>query len=524
MTQSKPTRRDLIHGVARYAGLSGAFATMQALGFVADAGAYHGPPPASPQLGRGKRVVILGAGIAGLVSAWELRKAGFEVHVLEARHRPGGRVWTVRGGTVMNHTHVAPQRCEFGTGHYFNAGAARIPAAHHGVHAYCREFDIPLEVQVNINRDARFVSRNVRDGAPVQDRQVVNDVRGGVSELLLKALNKGALDDELTLEDRDRLGDFLMEYGALDEGGKYTGSDRLGFKVEPTVHGSPSEHIAPIPLNELIREPQWAFLLGFGENIYQQATMLEPVGGIDAIPYAFAARLRREIRYGCQVTHMTKTETGVRVLYTLEDGTAGAMDADFCVCTLPFSVLRNVECDVSVPVQDVIDTMEYEGANKVAWESERFWEREDRIYGGLSWIDSRCCMTWYPSYEFNAPRGVLVGTYNFEPVAHAFADQSLHEQFGESRASVDRIHPGHGHLLQKPLAVNWEHIPHSLGSWAAEGPHIDHDTAGMRAVLAGDGPIVFAGQHLSPIGAWMEAAIRSSHLAIEHVHARARAL
>ena len=96
MTQSKPTRRDLIHGVARYAGLSGAFATMQALGFVADAGAYHGPPPASPQLGRGKRVVILGAGIAGLVSAWELRKAGFEVHVLEARHRPGGRVWTVR--------------------------------------------------------------------------------------------------------------------------------------------------------------------------------------------------------------------------------------------------------------------------------------------------------------------------------------------------------------------------------------------------------------------------------------------
>ena len=128
MTHSKPTRRDLIHSVARYAGLSGAFATMQALGFVADAGTYNGPPTASPQLGRGKRVVILGAGIAGLVSAFELRKAGFEVHVLEARHRPGGRVWTVRGGTMMHHTHAAPQRCDFGTGHYFNAGAARIPS------------------------------------------------------------------------------------------------------------------------------------------------------------------------------------------------------------------------------------------------------------------------------------------------------------------------------------------------------------------------------------------------------------
>lgn len=523
MSQYKPSRRDLIHGVARYAGVSGAFATMQALGFVADAGPYAGPPPASPNLGRGKRVVILGAGIGGLVAGYELRKAGFDVTLLEARQRPGGRVWTLRGGAVMEHAHLPAQRCQFGTGHYFNAGAARIPSAHEGVHAYCREFSIPLEVQVNVNRDARFVSQKVRGGTPIEDRQVVNDVRGGVSEFLVKAINKGALDDELTGEDRDRLMDFLTEYGALNENGRYTGSDRIGFEVSPTVHGAPSRHRDPIPLTELIQEPSWAFLMSFGEGIYQQATMLEPIGGMDAIPYAFAARLRREIKYGCRVTHLTKTETGVRVLYDQRDGTSAAIEAEYCVCALPFSVLRQVDCDLSAPVQQAIDTMDYEGANKVAWESERFWERENRIYGGLSWVDTRCMMTWYPSYDFNAPRGVLVGTYNFEPDATGFANQPLEDQIEESRRSVSRIHPGRGHLLQKPLVVNWKHIPHSLGSWAAEGPDIQHDTAEMRAVLAGDGPIVFTGQHLSPIGAWMEAALRASHLALEQVYARARA-
>ncbi|MBI1401301.1 FAD-dependent oxidoreductase [Hyphomonas sp.] len=515
------TRRDMVLGFARIAGISGAMAAMQGLGLVAEAGVYTGPPKPPGSAGRGKKVVVLGAGIAGLVSAWELRKAGFDVTVLEARHRPGGRVWTVRGGDVMTHDHLPAQRVGFDAGHFFNAGAARIPACHHGVHDYCREFGVPLEVQVNVNADARYVSANVRNGLPLEDRQVRHDVRGGVSELLAKAINKGALDEELTALDRERLLDFLTQYGALGEGYAYTGSDRLGYEVEPTVHGAPFSIRKPIPLTELIQDPNWAFQLTFGDQLYQQTAMLHPVGGMDAIPYAFAGRLKSEIKYGVQVTHMKRTETGVRVLYSQKDGLAGTVDADYAVCALPFSVLKSVKCDFSAPVQAAVNNMVFDASCKVAWQAPRFWETEDRIYGGISNVDSRCNMAWYPSYGFDMKEGVLVGCYNFTGQAEPFAAQSLKAQFEESRASVDRIHPGKGRLLARPVAVNWAHVPHSMGAWATESPDTDHNTPEIRAVLEGDGPIAFAGQHLSPLGAWMEAAIRSAHHAIAGIYARA---
>lgn len=520
MNTSKATRRDVILGFSRVAGLGGAMAAMQLFGFAASAGPYSGPPTAPGTLGRGRKVVILGAGIAGLVSAWELRKAGFEVTILEARKRPGGRVWSVRGGDVMEHDHLPPQRVTFGKDNYFNVGAARIPASHHAVHAYCREFAIPLEVQVNVNRDARMVSSHVRNGLPLEDRQVTNDIRGGLSELLAKAVNKGALDDEVTPDDRQRLLQFLHEYGALGEDGAYTGSRRLGWDVEPTVLGVPYSHRAPVPLSELLKNPGLGFQLSFSEEIYQQTVMMEPVGGMDAIPYAFADRLKAHINYGVEVTHILKKDGGARIIYTGADGLNGAVEADYAICTLPFSCLASVHCDTSPAVRTAMSQITYDASCKVAWQSPRFWESDARIYGGLSYIDSRCNMAWYPSHHFNSPDGVIVGAYNFPGDAEPFSQQSLDAQFAESRASVDRIHPGRGHLLERPVAVNWAHVPHSLGAWATEGPEGGPVTPEIRAAIDGDGAILFAGQHLSPIGAWMEAAIRSAHVAIEGVYTR----
>ncbi|HRX75314.1 MAG TPA: FAD-dependent oxidoreductase, partial [Hyphomonas sp.] len=138
-------------------------------------------------------------------------------------------------------------------------------------------------------------------------------------------------------------------------------------------------------------------------------------------------------------------------------------------------------------------------------------------------VDSRCNMAWYPSYEFNTPRGVLVGSYNFEPVASDYQKMPWKAQYEESRASVDRIHPGRGHLLGKPIAVNWKQVPYSEGAWAEEVPDDNKpDMSLVPGILAGDGPIFFAGQHLSPVGAWMEGAVRSAHYTLERLYDRVR--
>ena len=119
--------------------------------------------------------------------------------------------------------------------------------------------------------------------------------------------------------------------------------------------------------------------------------------------------------------------------------------------------------------------------------------------------------------------GVLIGTYNFADQAERFAAMSWDKQFSTSRASVDQIHPGKAVQLRHPVGINWMHVPYSMGAWASESENDHPSASAVDAVLEGDGPIVFAGQHLSPIGAWMEAAIRSSHYAVAQIHDRTRA-
>lgn len=138
------SRRDLI---ARLAAIGGYSAALGALGQNALAATFE-PLQLAANGGNGKRVLIVGAGISGLVSAYELRKAGFNVTVLEARERVGGRVWTLRQGDRIEHNDGTTQRVEFDQGQFFNAGAARLPSHHLTILGYCRELGVELQVLV----------------------------------------------------------------------------------------------------------------------------------------------------------------------------------------------------------------------------------------------------------------------------------------------------------------------------------------------------------------------------------------
>src|SRR3954469_22036394 len=148
------TRRALLEHIGTVGGLGAAYMAMETLGLAipTPAGAENFALPNAS--GRGKSVVILGAGIAGLVSAFELQRAGYRVTVLEARDRIGGRVWSIRNGDRIEQTGRPDQRADFAKGHYFNAGAARIPSSHRAILGYARKFGVVMEVFVNTNRNA----------------------------------------------------------------------------------------------------------------------------------------------------------------------------------------------------------------------------------------------------------------------------------------------------------------------------------------------------------------------------------
>jgi monoamine oxidase len=519
------SRREFLARVGQAGGFSAAFVAMQGLGLMPARALPVPQLDVAPGAGKGKKVAILGAGIAGLVAAYEMKALGFECTLLEARQRPGGRNWTVRSGDRLEFTDGTVQHCDWQPGHYQNFGPARLPSIHTNILGYCRKLGVAMEVEVNSTRSSMLENDAGNGGRPMVQRQVVNDTRGHVSELLSKCIAQGALNNELSAEDRDRMLSFLGEYGPLDKAGKYTGSDRAGYIRKPGAGDELGTLSQPIDMHTLLDENFWGGIM-FEETFDMQATMFQPVGGMDRIAYAFAKAIDGTPHYGAEVKEIRKTASGVRIVYT-EGGATKSLETDYCLCGMPLSILKKVPNDFSAAVKRVIEQCTYSHAYKIAWESRRFWEQDYNIYGGLEFAHRDPGIVWLPSGGMFADRGVLVSGYGFDTTPE-FARLSLAAKLDASRTTIEKLHPGHGKELEKPVYVNWGFVPFNEGSWigsyaAGSDAYQDKGSPAYETLIAADGPIYFVGDHTSHILGWQEGAALSSLRAIQMIGERERA-
>src|ERR1700692_366452 len=216
------SRRRLLSMIGMTAGSTAMYQAMHSLGFAAES-SFRGPVQltAAPKGGS-----VLGAGIAGLVAAYELRNAGYRVQVLEYNARAGGRNWTLRGGDRYTELGGETQECQFDSGLYINPGPWRLPYHHRGMLSYCKRLGVALEPFIQINHNAYLHGRKAFGGKPQRLRTVKSDYQGHVAELLSKATRSQALDADVTVEDREILLDSLRMWGALDENYRFVkGSD-----------------------------------------------------------------------------------------------------------------------------------------------------------------------------------------------------------------------------------------------------------------------------------------------------------
>src|ERR1700731_4874541 len=260
------SRRDLLSLIGAVSGSAAMYHAMTSLGFAGDSG-YKGPITLDGDP-KGASVLILGAGLAGMTAAIELQRAGYSVSVLEYNARPGGRNWSLRGGDVYTELGGATQRCEFDPGLYLNPGPWRIPYHHYAILDYCRRFGVTLEPFIQLNHNALLHSSTAFDGKPQRIRDVKADFSGGVSELLAKATRKGALDDEVSTEDREILLEALRSLGALDKDFHYrTGDDSAAHRgyAKHAGGGLSAEPIAgdPVGLHDILTSRLWRGLQRF---------------------------------------------------------------------------------------------------------------------------------------------------------------------------------------------------------------------------------------------------------------------
>lgn len=511
------TRRALLERIGAVGGAGAAYLAMETMGLAVPtpAGAENFCLPASS--GSGRSVVILGAGIAGLVSAYELRRAGYRVTVLEARDRIGGRVWTIRGGEKIEQTGRPDQRSTFDPGLYFNAGAARIPSTHRVIIGYARKFGVKMETFVNVNRSAAWDFA----GKVHPQRRMVEDLLGNMTELLAKAIDQHALDQFAT---KDELG-LLRQL--LPQNGKYVPQGESGYSVEPGAYSQAPVPLPPLPLKELLPN-QSIFLPYFFEHIGDmQATMLQPVGGMDRIPLAIYEQVKPLVRLKVPVTAIRRAGNRVRI----EHGPGKqATEADYCICTLPVPILQRIANDFSAPKKAALASAPPNlHSVKLAFEAPRFWETDDEIYGGLAWTDRLNENVMYPSDRYGAAKGIIVGAYcagwTVQGNPDKFASLSHEERLRISRESIEALHPGKSQLLSKGVTVAWGLTPYSEGVgvlWPGGPGRAGDRGPGYQELLKPEGPIFFAGEHLSYQPTWQEGAALSAHEALKLVAAMAK--
>ena len=384
------TRRMLLERVGQIGGAGAAYMAMETLGLAVPtpAGAENFQLPGGS--GRDRSVVILGAGIAGLVSAYELKRAGYHVTVLEARNRIGGRVWTIRGGDRIGQTGRSDQTAMFDSGLYFNAGAARIPSTHRVTLGYARRFGVPLEPFVNCNRNASWDF-----GGKVQpQRRMVEDMRGHLAELLAKAIDSRALDQQVPKDELEMIRHFLGPYAGVRRTGVYVPNGNSGFAVEGGGYTQSPVPLPPLRFKELAPSPAVVLPYIFEHISDMQATMLQPVGGMDRIAHAIYEQVNPLVRLGTAISAVRRAGSRVRV----EHGPGSqVVEADYCICTLPMPILARLTTDFSSAKKAALTAVAYANSVKVAFEAPRFWETDDNIFGGLAWTDRLNENVMYPS-------------------------------------------------------------------------------------------------------------------------------
>ncbi len=323
----------------------------------------------SPNSHKKKKVIIVGAGMAGLVAGYELLKAGHDPLIIEARHRVGGRVYTVRE--------------PFADGLYGEAGAMRLPLGHKLTQAYIQKFKLET---------VPFTMGNPRTYIHLQGKKVrAADFDPFQYDFDLAPAERGRKPQEMMDEALVPLKQLLEKQGeaAWDEiVAKYDELSTREFLEQQGWSEGAIELFGLLSNNEA--RMNYSFIEYFRSEVeHGFSHMVQIKGGIDRLPRAFLPQLGNRIRYGAKMIAIEQSADSATVHFQTRSDRFSET-ADHVVITVPFPVLRHVEVmpAFSHRKQRAIRQLNYDASGKIFFQCRRrFWEEDEGIFGGGTLTD-----------------------------------------------------------------------------------------------------------------------------------------
>jgi monoamine oxidase len=419
---------------------------------------------------------------------------------------------------------------------YFNAGPGRIPQHHARVLDYCKELGVELQPFVYMDKANLMQNDAWNGGRPVQARRLKNDLRGHLAELMAKISDQGALDQLISPADMEAFLQMLKHFGQLTgEGAQmvYAGaalkSDyiRAGYRVEMGDITQAGEPWPTLSLDEVLGSDFWRSEMFNDLEYFWQTSLLEAKDGMDMIWKAFlpakvgsgiADTVENLISVKQPVVAIDLTEQGVNVTTVSGDRHA----ADYVVVTIPPDLVAKIGGNfLPDRTRATFAAVQIAPACKVGLQAKsRFWEQEDRMYGGISWTKHIISQIWYPNYSFNSPTGVLTAAYNNSQPAAEFGTLNRQARIAETLAGGERLHPGYTDKVfhTNAASIAWQNMPYQSGGWANDTAFSQPEIFSEMVTASHIKERVFmAGDWFSYWPGWQEGALDSAHLASDQI-------
>lgn len=450
--------------------------------------------------GAPKKVIIIGAGLAGLAAAYELTKAGHDVTILEARTRPGGRVQTLRD--------------TFAEGLCAEAGAARIPNHHDFTLKYAELFGLTLDPFQPLDSPSVYYVRGRRiKVTPGQDVEWPHKLTPEERKLGLNGMRQKYIWSMLS-----EVGDVTdPRWPPAEALRKYDQMNRSEFWRS---RGASSEAIALLSLGGVDdRVETWSALFMLrNQALNQRLTQYYKIrGGTDLLPKAFAARLGDKIHYAAPVVRVEQNAQGVKAVI-LHSDSFHTMSGDYLICAVPFTVQKNIEASpaFSVEKQRAIEQLPYLSVSKIFLQSRRrFWVTEG--LDGFATTDLPIGQVWDTTYKQPGVRGILQA-FPISLHSRRVTEMSEKERISFALEQVETIYPGMRENFEGGVSKCWDEDEWTRGGTAFYKP--GQFSSLLPHVARPEGRVHFAGEHTSVwIDGWMQGALESGNRVAREVNA-----